>query len=287
MIIVKILGGLGNQMFQYAFYKYLKSKYENVKLDLSFFDNYKLHNGFELKKIFNVETKDVATPYEIKRYSDLSTDFISRFRRKFFGVKSSYILERDFNENSLNKLQYVYLDGYWQSESYFTDVIDDIKKSYNYNFSLNEYNEDIVNKIRETNSISVHVRRGDYISNPEVYQLYGKVCDKKYFDDALLNIVKDITKPHFYVFSDDIDWVRENISFPSDVDYINWNTGQNSYIDMYLISQCKHNIISNSSFSWWGAYLNDNDNKIVIAPKKWKVVKDITPKRIPDSWRTV
>lgn len=290
MIIIKVMGGLGNQMFQYSFYKQLKSQIKDAKLDLSVFENCNLHNGYELNKIFNVD-EDIASKDEIMKLSEdySNNQIFRRIKRKFFGIKRTHYVQRDFGYNKLDfigNMNDLYLEGYWQSEKYFSDVKDVIVKEFTFKNKLTNKNKEIVKLIKDSNSISVHIRRGDYIFNPEASKIYSGICNLEYYKNALDIIKNNVSKPQFLVFSDDMDWVKNNLSLESCV-YVDWNKNQESYIDMQLMSLCKHNIIANSTFSWWGAWLNSNENKIVIAPKKWFNTNANTTDLIPESWKRI
>lgn len=153
---------------------------------------------------------------------------------------------------------------------------------------MNEKNQKILEKITQTNSVSIHVRRGDYYNNESAFKIHGNITTKKYYENALEFIKEKVKNPVFFVFSDEFEWVKKNLYFFSnygEVHIIDWNKGFDSYIDLQLMSNCKHNIIANSSFSWWAAWLNKNKNKIVISPKKW--VNNINENKIdiiPNNW---
>jgi hypothetical protein len=282
MIIVRIIGGLGNQMFQYALYRSLKEKGREVKMDLSGFANYGLHNGYELSSIFEVK-ESIASEHEIKMLSDSSEDFFNKAKRKLMGRKKSHFIQQEFRFlPQVIELENVYLDGYWQSEKYFKDNKDAIKNDFQFKNTLDAHNQEIVNKMNQTNSVSIHVRRGDYISDSQAAKVHGGITTLAYYKKAIDMINDKVDHPVFFIFSDDIAWVRENIN-PQNSYFIDWNQGKDSYKDMQLMSSCKHNIIANSSFSWWGAWLNKNDSKIVVSPNKWfntKNAEDV----IPDDW---
>lgn len=290
MMIIKVIGGLGNQMFQYAFYRQLKSEFKDVKLDLSAFETYNLFNGYELNKIFNVK-EDIASKDEIKKLSEnfSNNQIFNRVKRKIFGIKRTHYIQHDFGYNKLdfiNSKGNLYLEGYWQSEKYFNDVKDIIRKEFTFKNKLTNKNKEIAELIKNNNSISIHVRRGDYISNPEAAQVHGGICNLEYYKNALDIIKNNVLNPQFLVFSDDMDWVKNNLNL-QDCTYVDWNEKENSYIDMQLMSLCKHNIIANSTFSWWGAWLNNNSDKIVIAPKKWFNTNANTEDLIPESWMKI
>lgn len=287
MIIVRLLGGLGNQMFQYCLYRSLKCKKEKVKMDITAFNRYGKHNGYELDKIFKIE-QELANKKEINILGDIKDDIFSKFRRKICGRKNSHFVEKEFDFNSeVFELENVYLDGYWQTEKYFKDIESIIKEEFKFKNRLNDQNKSLINNIKQEESVSLHVRRGDYIKNTEAAELHGGICTLNYYQRAINIIKNEINNPKFYIFSDDIEWVKSNLLLDNSI-YVDWNKGNKSYVDMLLMSKCKHNIIANSTFSWWGAWLNNNDNKIVLAPKKWFNDSNInTQDIIPSNWRRI
>lgn len=286
MIIVGIAGGLGNQMFQYAFYRALMEKGKNVKidLDLSWHGKYEMHNGYELHRIFSVK-ENVATKDEIKELVG-SRNIFNRFLRRYKLKKTFYFTPKledciRFNEKFLN-VDNIYLFSAWQTEKYFSTVKSIIEKEFVFKLKMNEDSQSIAKQIMQENSVSIHVRRGDYLNNE---QLRG-ICTVEYFTRAIERIKQLVKQPRFYVFSDDIQWCKEHFLFDN-IKYVSSNSGIDSYQDMQLMSLCKHNITSNSTFSWWGAWLNKNVNKIVISPKKWFNGIDGTKDIIPDEWMKV
>lgn len=285
MIIVKVIGGLGNQMFQYAFYRSLKSKYSDVKLDISAFETYDLHNGYELNKVFNVK-EDIASENEINNLLELpsSRGPLYKLRKKIFKKEKKYFMQKDFGYKlDFLKTDNIYLDGYWQSEKYFSDSEDKILSEFTFKKKLINKNKDIAELINSCNSVSIHIRRGDYITNPEALKVHGGICDLEYYKNSIDIINKKVKNPRFFIFSDDMNWVKNNL-YLENASYIDWNKNGDSYIDMQLMSLCKYNVIANSTFSWWGAWLNLNENKIVIAPKKWFNTNANTTDLIPESW---
>ena len=159
------------------------------------------------------------------------------------------------------------------------EVLEEIQNIDKTNEELLKQILEILNEIENSNSISIHIRRGDYMS-PENYNMYGCIATPTYYKKAIKVIEEKVENPTFFVFSNDMDWVKKNIQINSRVFYIDINSGNGSYKDMQLMSNCKHNIIANSSFSWWGAWLNENKNKIVIAPKKWINREDVDSDKI-------
>jgi hypothetical protein len=186
----------------------------------------------------------------------------------------------NFNKASSN----IYLIGYWQSENYFKSQEAQIRNDFRFRFPLtgkNEYWEQLINS---TNAISLHVRRTDMINNPDIVKTHGS-CGLDYYLEAANRISDGLEQPVFFIFSDDPEWCKENLHLSWPVHYIDNNQGDLAYIDMQLMSMCKHHVIANSSFSWWGAWLNTSNSKRVIAPKRWFAdnTKD-TSDLIPSGW---
>ncbi|EKE02186.1 MAG: glycosyl transferase family protein [uncultured bacterium] len=288
MIIVNLYGGLGNQMFQYALGRHLAEKNNTeLKLDISAFESYKLRK-YELGNLNIIEK--FALPEEISRLSTLPTGKIERFIRKTLRkpVKKpeSYIKENitgGFNPKILDLQNNIYLEGYWQSEKYFIEIEDIIRKEFSFKFPATGKNKEILENILNINSVSLHIRRGDYVTNPEVNQVHG-VCSLDYYKSCVDFIEKKLESPYFYIFSDDIEWVKNNLQIQSQVYYVDHNTVDNAIEDMRLMFSCKHNILANSSFSWWGAWLNSNPDKMVITPRKWFNTTYDSNDLIPERW---
>ena len=280
MIIVRVTGGLGNQMFQYAMYKSLEKKGKLVKLDSkSFYETKKEHNGYELERIFDIKPNK-PTKEDLEKFDENNISTLFKIKRKLFGDKKFVYDTKEYVFNKdVYKLKNTYLNGYWQSIKYFEGIENDIKKDFRFKNQLDNKNLEILNEIENSNSISIHIRRGDYMS-PENYNMYGCIATPTYYKKAIKVIEEKVENPTFFVFSNDMDWVKKNIQINSRVFYIDINSGNGSYKDMQLMSNCKHNIIANSSFSWWGAWLNENKNKIVIAPKKWINREDVDSDKI-------
>lgn len=267
MIIIKVQGGMGNQMFQYALYRKLKSHGKDAKLDITLYSKVIVHDGFLLGDVFGLKL-DLASETEVSKLGDVRRNLIFRAKRKFGIKKRTHFEPR--NEQTIAyipeilQMDNIYLDGYWQSEKYFMDIESLIREDFSFKNSLVGRNYEASNEIANHNSVSLHVRRGDYLNVP----LYQHICTLDYYNKAIQYITKQIKEPRFYVFSDDISWCKANLSIKNAI-FVDWNTGKSNDIDMQLMSLCKHNIIANSSFSWWGAWLNRNPEKIVIAPMPW------------------
>jgi hypothetical protein len=282
MRIVRCLGGLGNQMFQYALYKSLNKRFGKVKMDLTGFNNYPLHNGFEVQNIFDLHI-DIAPTFISRVYYTPERKWIFRKLRKIFNIKNMYYEETspfNFNQELFSNEHTKYYWGYWQNPLYFADIEDEIRNDFKFKLPLDEKNQLLLIDIRKTNSVSLHIRRGDYIQDP----LLGGLCNMEYYQKAIKHINESIKSPKYFIFSNDMEWCKTNFELPN-CEFVSWNNGASSYIDMQLMSACKHNIIANSSFSWWGAWLNNNTLKIVIGPKKWTNNTQIDTSRLfPTNW---
>jgi hypothetical protein len=286
MIIVKIIGGLGNQMFQYALGRHIAFKNNvGLKLDISAFDDgYKLHS-YGLNN-FNIDEK-IATKEEIlilSKYGRLKDIFYNFFDVPYH--KRKYVREKDypFDPDILKITDNAYLDGYWGSEKYFLEIETIIRKDFALKRDSDPVNLTIADKILGTNSVSVHFRRGDYITNPKTNAIHG-LCSQDYYFKAIEDVCNYVSDPHFFIFSNDPEWVKENFSIPFPMHVITVNGPEKNYEDLHLMSLCKHHIIANSTFSWWGAWLCTNKDKRVYTPKSWYNVDYINQKdTFPESW---
>ena len=284
-----MIGGLGNQMFQYASSRALSLKRGvPLLLDTQDFSNYALHNGFELDRIFHINAK-TASSSEIREV--LGWRSPSFLRKKLFRNDLSWLrgkhLYVDTQFESWKDLAQVpdscYLMGNWQTENYFKDYRSTILADFRFKSALQDHNRNLELEIINSNAISIHVRRGDYVSNAASLAFHG-VCSTSYYQSAINHIIETVSAPTFFVFSDDMTWVRENIKLEHPCFYVDHNKGHDSFNDMHLMSLCKHNIIANSSFSWWGAWLNTNEEKTVIAPKKWFAADFDSSHIVPEKW---
>jgi len=275
MIISNILGGIGNQMFQYAAGRALSVKTnQKLLLDLRDFSNYYLHQGYELSRVFNVPTDnaDQTTLNDVLgwRSSQLARRVLRRpqfewLRGKQFVQEPCSSFWPDFFKLNGD----CYLSGYWQSEHYFKSIESLIRKDFSFREDLlSERNYDMAAEIVKSQSVSLHIRRGDYISNTKNREIMSE-CSSGYYQNAINHIVEKIECPIFYVFSDEMSWVKQNLCITFPCVYVEHNQGHESFQDMWLMSLCKHHIIANSSFSWWGAWLNPKSEKLVVAPKTW------------------
>ena len=179
-----------------------------------------------------------------------------------------------------------YLDGYFQSFKYFELIADQIRNELSPVTDYGKLDLEVKSKIESVESVSIHVRRGDYVTSKASMKTLG-VCDLDYYDRAINEIVRRLGDPHFFIFSDDPEWSKENLKVPGSVTYVSHNSGPTAFQDIRLMSICNHHIIANSTFSWWGAWLNSSKEKIVITPKKWFSNGMSSKTLIPENWLQV
>lgn len=264
--IVSFSPGLGNQLFEYVFYQYLKQQFPKLKIYGYYNKRWlKYHNGLEIQNVFNIELP--RSSYFINQ--------VVRFFRFFRLISNS---NRVFCSDENVNLNSVFFDGWWQDQKYFTSHLNKITFR---EFDLGLQNQNVLKQIADCKSVSIHIRRGDYVSSKYI-NIYGGICTVDYYASAIDIIRSRIEQPKFFIFSDDIQWVKENIKLDNS-EYISWNTGASSFIDMYLMSNCKSSIIANSTFSYWASMLNIK-KEIVIYPKAWVNPPAKVPNIHLESW---
>lgn len=285
MDIVVIFNGLGNQMSQYAFY--LSKKRYNDKCVFIFDDRGKNnHNGYELEKLFGIKRPDGWR--EKLAYFFLYLKKIRGVSRllKYLGVR---ILTDDdhysYREENIKKSPLginLYWGG-WPSESHFAEICDEVKNMFSFPEQKDELFLKWKREIEETaNSVSIHIRRGDYLKKTNDRYQFGGVATSEYFEKAIAYISEKTDTPIFYIFSDDLEWCREQFKGER-YRYVDCNRGVDSWRDMYMMSLCRHHINSNSTFSWWGAWLSNFENSITVCPKEY--IRDLeTPDVYPERW---
>lgn len=292
MIVSHMNGGLGNQMFQYSVARSISlSRREPLELDSSSYQKHKMHQGFELFDVFDLPAK-LAQKESVNSLLSwrsnrvvrkiLKRPVASRFRGKHFIIEPHFHYWGGIHNVPSN----CYLEGYWQSENYFMDFEKEIRKDFEFKKLPLGQNSLVSEQIQAVNSVSLHVRRGDYISNIKASAMHS-VCSLAYYQSAIEYVVEKLEQPTFFIFSDDIEWVKNNLRIDFPCHYIGHNQGKESYNDMRLMSLCRHNIIANSSFSWWGAWLNANQDKIVVAPEKWFEKSTNIQNLIPNGWTSI
>ena len=272
MILIELQGGLGNQMFQFAFASVFANKNNcAVKIDNNFFDLKEKQQRntprlYELA-IFNISSSQSE---DRRRFTHLS---IINMVKKKLGFNYPKIYQEpcfNFQENAFSIKKPAYVKGYFQSYKYYKGYENLVRECFSFPTErLDISNREMLLDIKRGNSVSVHVRRGDYVSDTKTLQFHG-ICSLDYYFDAIFLLTSKNKDVKLIFFSDDIGWVKEQFqNLPHSKVFIDHNSGENSWKDMYLMSSCNHNIIANSSFSWWAAWLNENPFKKVIAPKHW------------------
>lgn len=255
--VIVIKGGLGNQMFCYAFFRAIKhNNFFNIHL-LEIEPSVNRHNGLEIFKIFRA-----SGMWRSKMYS-FCFKYLKTWIQSFETVVQKNSIE--YSPCLIKKKgKTTRYDGYWQSELYFKNIDNNIRREFRFRTNLtNTFTKKCATKMSHEESVSIHIRRGDYLKEDD-----WNISNTDYYSNAIAHINKIISTPSYYIFSDDIEWCRDRFK-GSQYHFVDWNKGSDSWQDMYLMSCCKHNIIANSTFSWWGAWLNNNESKIVIAPEVW------------------
>ena len=277
MIIIRMTGGLGNQMFQYALYLKLCSMGREVKFDD--ITEYELDNARPVMLwVFDISYPK-ASRQEINEVTDGFLKLSHRIRRKLFGRRSLEYQEKDCNYDvQVLQKEPAYLTGYFQSEKYFKDVENEVRRAFTFSGGIwkeqdgevRQKMQNFLGQIQGCESVSVHVRRGDYLEKEEIY---GGICTEAYYKSAIEYMQRERMESRFFLFSNDPEWVREwvNKNYREDNRFviIEGTQEETGYLDLFLMSRCKNHIIANSSFSWWGAWLDENPRKRVIAPAKW------------------
>lgn len=260
-----LTGGLGNQMFEFAYFLSCKKKGLPIKLNIDMYNVNRMHNGYMLNRAFGI-------PWDYVEKSTKLSVFRTRLLRRFhpFGLvfredPTVYKVDAFYTKRP-------YIDGIFINEEYFKDIKNDLIKAFDFK-DVDTKNKSLAGEMGQCESVSIHIRRGDYLQNPS-----WCVCKEAYYENAI-NYIKDhVAEPKFYVFSDDPTWCEGFMKlFNVEFVIVNHNTGLDSYKDMYLMTQCKHNIIANSTFSWWGAWLNSHTDKIVCRPSIWLNEREINP----------
>jgi Glycosyl transferase family 11 len=286
VVFTQLNGGLGNQMFQYAAARALAlRKGAEVVLDLTNYDVLNTSRPYQLHVYpLGARTTTVAERIVLRIAKKHAARF-SRIRYKLPVVPRIYD-ERHFHFDEAigEQTPPVLLRGYWQSERYFADAADVVRREFTPSAPRDALNAEMAHRIMAVEAVSLHVRRGDYVSNAGTNAFHG-VCPLGYYRDAVALLRGRIADPHLFVFSDEPDWVRANLKFDLPLTYVSINPGDRAFRDIQLMRLCQHHIVANSSFSWWGAWLNPSPRKIVIGPKRW--IADLrlrTVDLMPPSW---
>lgn len=265
MIITKIIGGLGNQLFQYAAGRAIAhSKGLRLKLDLTGFDSYNLHHGYRLNE-FSIDA-EVASTKEIFSLKGPENILYSKLRKLGAFKPKTYYNEKQSSSFDEQVYQHrsIYLDGYWQNELYFRGIREILLNELVLQQTTSDVDSLYLKQIESCNSVSIHVRRGDYL----LHRGIGVLGIDRY--KKAISMIKDrVDTPHFFIFSDDMHWCKDNFKFLDNCTFVEHT--QTEVSDLKLMSACQHNIIANSSFSWWAAWLNVSPNRTIIAPAGWRL----------------
>jgi len=293
MIVVKLMGGLGNQMFQYAFAKNLAVKNRTfLKVDLTFLLDRTPRENFVFRDydldIFNLKVEE-STSDEVNKFFMQPKSLLEKVIYKIQFQSKVLIREKKFyfESNNFSSAKNCYLDGYWQSEKYFKENEEIIRKDFSFKFSFSEKEQELNKEILLKNAVCINFRRTDFVNQEKSAETHG-ATELEYYEKAIDLLITKVSNPHFYIFSDDIQWCMENIKISYPITFVGHEfkgTKFSSYLQ--LMKNCKHFIIPNSTFAWWAAWLCEDKNKIVITPKKW--FKDIslqeqTEDIIPEKW---
>lgn len=287
MIIIHVMGGLGNQLYQYAMYEKLKSMGRKVKLD---FHAYTEAAGeerewrkLELPRFGNL-AYEVCTKEERTKLLDNSMAFHDRIRRRLLGRRDKTLRDKGGYMAELFEKDNVYLYGFWACDRYYEDIMGELQRKLVFPQSANPKNHQCMAQMQQEQSVSMHIRRKDYLTVADGKRYMG-ICTDEYYQAAMQYIRAHVEKPVFYIFSDDSEYTRERYQ-GGDIRIVDWNEGDDSLFDMQLMSRCRHNICANSTFSFWGAGLNQNEEKIMIRPLYHDNYETATAEEMHENWKS-
>lgn len=288
MIILRIEGGLGNIMFQYALGRHLSLiNHTSLKFDVESCWVNPLGDYSLSLEAFHINIHDnLATSSEIKHFKryQRKTGLWAPLYNRLVADETRYIQEYapHFQPKVLSSANEIYLHGWWQNERYFIDSRKTLLDDFTVRTSLEGKNLKVAEHIQTSGSVAIHVRRADYVTNQKTKQYHGELTHD-YYEQALDRITAFIPQPTLFIFSDDIPWVKKYLPFPFETIHVDWNSNL-PHEDMRLMSLCQHHIVANSSFSWWGAWLSRNPNQIVVAPNRWTQDPRDLNERVPTRW---
>ena len=289
------MGGLGNQLQQYALYKKLESMGKDVRLDISWFQNPEVQSEVLAERKFELDyfegiTYRAATSEDMKsvlgRTLDEKESVKSKLKRKILPASNPTFTETDMYHEEIFQFTDKYLEGYWACEKYYADILPALREEIHFpkpDKDISEQNEAAIHRMEETDSVSVHIRRGDYL-NAANSAIFGAISTEAYYKSAIAYIKEHSPNARFFFFSDDIPYVKKHYR-EDGYEIIDWNHGKNSFYDMMLMSHCRHNIAANSTFSFWGARLNQNPSKIMIRPSIHKNSQVFIPGQMQELWK--
>lgn len=311
MIVVRMLGGLGNQLFQYALGRRLTyGTDDRLALDLSWYsDEWEKFSERTFKLDNFATTFSVASERDVRdiipggRRGTNTARRLCRYCPALVQTTCNYVLEiqknylwrwtpevcttrvprcHSFEPSILDITGPAYLDGFWQTERYFHDFGSVLRSDLTVTDPVEGWDEDLLHRISETNSVGVHVRRGDFVD-------IGHALPAAYFERAVSEIESRVSNPHFYVFSDGIEWAKRRITIPHPTTYVSNRYADADYEDLRYLSECRHHVISNSTFGWWGAWLGEHPDQRVIAPSRW-TYHDLPTRSldvVPERWDVI
>lgn len=284
MLIIRMQGGLGNQLYEYAMYEKLRSLGKEVYLDKTdYTDRAKFRDKRELElEYFNCFSYELCTEKQRAKLVDDKRTFLARARRKIFGDYSKILRESDDYMPEVFEVDNKYLIGWWNCEKYYEDMIPFLQEKIVFPNRYNRKTKELLEKLEgKNNTVSIHIRLGDYI---EKSSTYGNICTEAYYDAAIRYIQERVEHPEIYLFSDEPDKAVKMLgNIP--VHVVDWNTGKDSMYDMLIQSRCVHNICANSTFSMWGARLNTNPTKIMIRPLKHDNKQKLSVEYVKETWK--
>ena len=296
MLIVRAMGGLGNQLQQYALYRKLDHMGRDVRLDTSWFFNESLQAGMPASRklelnYLNPLPYQTASEDEIRavlgRLWEEPEKTVSKVKRKLLPAANPAFEEYDMYHEEIFSMERKYLVGYWACEKYYADILDMLRADISFPQSgdgeLQSKNDEIMRQMENTLSVGVHIRRGDYLDEIN-RELFGGICTEAYYESAIRYMKERFPEARFFFFSDDIPYVRERYRGEA-YQIIDWNKGKDSFYDMMLMSRCRHNICANSTFSFWGARLNPHSDKVMVRPSIHKNTQVCIPEQMKELWR--
>jgi len=283
MIIIKMNGGLGNQLQQYALYEKLKSLGKEVKLDISWFykDMGKASRRELELEYFPKISFETCTGKEMQKIVG-SRGFLKKIFEKLKITEKPIYIEHQMYDENIFAMENKILEGYWACEAYYADIIPLLQEKLEFPLSTNQKNVKMAERMKNCNSVSIHIRRGDYLT-AENQAMFGGICTEEYYEKAISYIKENVSEPRFFVFSDDPTYAKKKYA-GEEYTIVDINQGKDSFFDMYLMSQCKHNICANSTFSFWGARLNKNFEKQMVRPLKQKNCDWYIPEKMKQLW---
>lgn len=289
MIVTRLMGGLGNQMFQYAAGRALARRLGGELLvDRTWLESdeqlFETRRHYELDA-FRLQARS-ASPELVSKLEQRSNSRLNRLCRRL-GLAASPVVLSEAGHVFDARIEAisgdVLLAGYWQSEKYFVHYADEIRSEFEFDEAPSDRSRELIEQMGAANSLSLHVRRGDYVSSEATSRFHG-LMPIAYYRDAVQAVIERTGPVEIFVFSDDIDWCKRGLEIPGQrLHYVDHNTRGSE--DMRLMSACRHHILANSSFSWWGAWLNPDPSKVVVAPAHWFQDPPIeTPDLLPEGW---